>query len=63
MTALSFASKHSISDTNSASDSKSASATKSGDPSLKVVWLFCCGGLAASMSVLALGVDLTAAWL
>jgi len=51
MTAISLASKHSISD------------TKSGDQSFKLVWLFCCGGLAVSMGVLALGVDLTVAWL
>jgi hypothetical protein len=31
--------------------------------SLKVVLLFCCCGLAASISLLALGVDLSPAWL
>ena len=62
MTAISFASKHSISDAKSGPDAKSVSNDKSGD-SLKLVWLFCCGGLAASMGVLALGVDLSAAWL
>jgi hypothetical protein len=31
--------------------------------SFKLVLLFCCCGLAASISLLALGVDLSAAWL
>jgi hypothetical protein len=36
---------------------------KSGDQSFKLIALFCCSGLAATIGLLALGVDLSAAWL
>jgi hypothetical protein len=36
---------------------------KSGDQSFKLIVLFCCSGLAATIGLLALGVDLSAAWL
>jgi len=36
---------------------------QSGDQSFKLIVLFCCSGLAASIGLLALGVDLSAAWL
>jgi hypothetical protein len=36
---------------------------KSGEQSFKLIALFCCSGLAASIGLLALGVDLSAAWL
>jgi hypothetical protein len=35
----------------------------SGDQSFKLIVLFCCSGLAATIGLLALGVDLSAAWL
>ena len=50
MTALLLASMHSIVD------------AESGDHSFKLVLLFSCCGLAASIGLLALGVDLTPAW-
>jgi hypothetical protein len=40
----------------------SIAAAKSGAQSFKVISLFCCCGLAASMGLLALGVDLSPAW-
>jgi hypothetical protein len=54
MTAISLASKRLVS-------VKSGSDSKSGDPSFKLVCLFCCSGLVASIALLMLGVDLTAA--
>jgi hypothetical protein len=35
----------------------------SGDQSFKLIVLFCCSGLTATIGLLALGVDLSAAWL
>jgi len=36
---------------------------KSGDQSFKLIARFCCSGLAATIGLLALGLDLSAAWL
>jgi hypothetical protein len=42
---------------------RSVAELKSGDQSFKLIALFCCSGLAATIGLLALGVDLSAAWL
>jgi hypothetical protein len=51
MTALLLASMHSIVD------------AESGDQSFRLISLFSCCGLAASLGLVALGVDLSPAWL
>jgi hypothetical protein len=51
MTAILRASMHSIVD------------AESGDQSFKLILLFSCCGLAVSIGLIALGVDLTPAWL
>jgi len=51
MTAILLASMHSIAN------------AESGDQSFKLISLFCCCGLAASIGLVAIGVDLSPVWL